>query len=322
MNDVGSCCRRAGKLTLRGLGHSRSPQRGSNEWRRKSPPKALIAAVAGCLCFGCSSDDEDSGDTDSGAVADASPADATAVPDAMGECANAVCGTVSYSGAYTGSSATIYLRVYKETGSVSDNPIAAVGDPDFSTSIASEGDYRVDIEGYEGNLYVSAFMDVDGTGEESGPSGNSDASDGVYSDPLGAYGGYTFEGTPETEPTPIAFTAAGVSGIDIELADTGVITGVIHEGGGGSGPVVVGAFVPEAGGKFLHHTHAPAFVDGMRYHIAIPPGDHWLIRANVGAGSVGFYPDNPPPAPPANASPVSVTANAVTDGIDITLSGS
>lgn len=294
----------------------------SEQWRMNTWTKSARVVLVACLLIGCSSDDDDSGDTDSGAAADASPADASSVPDAAVECANAVCGTVTYAGAYTGPDVAIYLRVYKETGSVSDNPIAAVGDPDFSTSITGAGDYRVDVGGYEGNLYVSAFMDVDGTGEDSGPSGNSTASNGVYSDPLGAYGGYTFEGTPETEPTPIAFTATGISGIDIALADTGVITGVIHEGGGGTGPVVVGAFVPEAGGKFLHHTHAPAFVDGMQYHIAIPPGDHWLIRANVGAGSVGFYPDNPPPAPPANASPVSVTANAVTDGIDITLAGS
>lgn len=263
---------------------------------------ALLAGAAGC-----SSDDA--------AAADAS------LPDAV-SCPGAVCGYVTYSGAYTGPAATVYLRLYKETGSVSDNPVAAVGDPDFSASRLGEGEFQVDVSGYEGNLYLSAFLDVDVSGELGGPSGHSTATDGVYSDPIGAYGGYTFEAEADSWPTPIPFTSAGVSGIDIQLSDTGVITGVLHQGGGASGTVVVGAFEPVANGKFLHHTHAPSFSDGMVYHLVVPPGDHWRIRANVGDGTVGFYPTNPPPAPPANATPVDVTADAVTTDIDITVGGS
>ena len=311
--------RGAGDTATRDAEASEFGQLGMGE-RRRAAPSFLLLLLFGGLLTACSSDDEAATDA-AGDPADANLGDALAAADSAAACPNALCGRVTYAGAYTGPEATIHIRVYKETDSASDHSTAAVGDPDFFASRAGPGDYQVAVDGYEGNLYVSAFMDVDASGQEGGPTGSAAATDGLHSDPMGAYGGYTFAGTADTEPTPIAFTAAGVTGIDVALSDSGVITGAIYAGSGGSGATVIGAFVPVANGKFLHHLHGPEFSDGMVYFLAIPPADHWRIRANVGSGSVGFYPNNPPPAPPANASPVSVTANHVTPAIDMTLGG-
>jgi hypothetical protein len=231
-------------------------------------------------------------------------------------CEGGICGTVSYAGAYSGPAARIYLRVYKQTGSQSETPWAAVGRPDFSDSIQALGEYRVDLGGYQGTVTVSAFMDVDGSGSEYGPNGHSDLVYGLYSDPVGAYGGYTFQDTPETMPTPIDVGAGGATGIDIKLEDTGVITGTVS--GSGTGKLIVGTFVPAASGNFLHHREYPTYTNGMTFHVAVPPKFDWRVRANV-SGKSGFYPQNPPPAPPNNTTPVEVVANSLTQGIDIQL---
>lgn len=316
--------------------------------------KASVGALALLLLLllACGSSGEDTGDADvdsgdahvDATSADAAPGDASVDADppsdasadadpppdagtadaeadaAATECpAGYLCGTVSYSGAYTGPAAQIQVRVYREAGSASLNASAAVGAPDLFASRTGAGHYEVDLEGYEGTLFVSAFMDVDGSGFPGGPTAQATATNGVFSDPMGAHGGYTFEGDASTEPTPVVVAAAGVGGIDVALEDSGVIAGRLYEGTtAGSGAVVVGAFVPTITGAFLHHRDSPTFSDGMSYLLPIPAGDHWLIRTTVG-GKVGFYPRNPPPPPPTNTTPVTVTANSVTEGIDITL---
>ena len=193
----------------------------------------LFATLLWSAAMSCSDDPSTSDDpadagpvTDSGA--DAAPqTDAAQQTDAtVSGCEDAICGTITYSGVYAGPTARIYVRAYKDTDSLSSNPLAAVGHPDFETSIEGVGEYRIELEGYQGSVTLSAFMDVDGSGSEYGPNGRAEPLHGLYSDPLGAYGGYTFEGDPQTAPTPVAVDAAGAQGIDIELKDSGVVTGL------------------------------------------------------------------------------------------------
>jgi len=251
------------------------------------------------------------------AAASCSGADDAQPSDAAGAgCEDAICGTISYSGAYTGPPARIYVRAYKGTDSLSNNPLAAVGQPDFETSIEALGDYRIELGGYEGPVTLSAFMDVDSSGSALGPNGRPDLLHGLYSDPIGAFGGYTFDTDPQTAPTPLEVDASGAVGIDIALTDSGVITGTVS--GAFSGTLIVGAFVPEVGGPYLHHTEYAGYTDGMTFFVVAPAKTDWRVRATV-AGTTGFYPENPPPAPPANTTPVEVVANAITYGIDIDL---
>lgn len=232
------------------------------------------------------------------------------------DCPHAICGTVTYQGIYDGPSVRIYVRAYQSTDSLSGNPAAAVGTPDFATYIDGPGAFRLDVGAYRGPVTVSAFMDVDGSGDAGGPNGWAESLHGLHSDPLGAHGGYTFEGDEQSVPRTINVGEEGLAGIDIALEDSGVMSGVIH--GDHEGVMVVGAFEPKVGGAFLHHTEYASYADGITYYVAAPAKSDWRVRASV-SGTTGFFPVNPPPAPPANTQPVEVVANTIVEGIDIQL---
>lgn len=284
----------------------------------------ILVAAALMLTVSCSDDvqtnepvdvattDQTSADQD---LSDDSTSDDSTSDGPQG-CADAICGALSYGGIYDGPSAQIYVRAYKESGSLSANPAAAVGRPDFVTSTDGVGDYRIELEGYEGTLTLSAFMDVDGSGSEFGPNGRFELLHGLYSDPIGAFGGYTFEETAETWPTVIVVGVEGLEGVDIALADSGVIRGTVT--GDANGTLVVGTHVPKIGGLYLHHREYTDYVDGMEYAVVAPAKSDWRVRATVG-GKTGFYPQNPPPPPPTNTTPVEVVANTVTDTLVIAL---
>lgn len=231
------------------------------------------------------------------------------------DCPHAICGTVTYQGVYDGPPARVFVRAYKATDSLSGNPAAAVGTPDFATYVVGPGAYRIDVGDYRGPVTVSAFMDVDDSGDAQGPNGWPEPLHGLHADPLGAYGGYRFEGDASV-PRSVDVTDEGRAGIDIVLEDSGVISGTVS--GHGEGALVVGAFEPEVGGAFLHHSEYASYADATKYYVAVPPKSDWRVRATV-SGKTGFYPVNPPPAPPANTQPVDVVANAVVSGIDIRL---
>lgn len=91
-------------------------------------------------------------------------------------------------------------------------------------------------------------MDIDSTGSSGGPSANEILIDGVYADPGGCYGDYTFE-----NDGPIKITVDGaVTGINFELHDNGAIKASFSHTGHCTFGVIKAHVVSD---ELLHHTH-------------------------------------------------------------------
>ena len=192
--------------------------------------------------------------------------------------ASSVSGNISYNGNYSGQNITIYIRGYTSNAN-------AVGTPDYSTSITQFGSYTLNLDSYTGDLYLSAFMDIDNSGNSSGPSANEILVDGVYADPIGCYGDYTFE---STGPTMISIDGAK-TGINFELKDCGVIKASFSNTGSCIFGVIGGHVISES---FLHHLHCDVKSTTETFLLAVPDKNNWYCKVKFEDQSTAqLYPD-------------------------------
>jgi hypothetical protein len=202
---------------------------------------------------------------------------------------SSVSGNISYNGNYSGQNITIYIRGYTSNNN-------AVGTPDYSTSISQPGSYMLDLESYTGDLYLSAFMDIDNSGNSSGPNANETLVDGVYADPIGCYGDYTFE---NTGPTMISIDGAK-TGINFELEDCGVIKMSFSNTGSCTAGVIRSHVLSE---PFLHHRHCDVESTTETFLLAVPSKNDWDCKVKFDNQSTAqLYPDA-----------INVTINSITE---------
>ncbi|MCP4131472.1 MAG: hypothetical protein GY754_10885 [bacterium] len=204
-----------------------------------------------------------------------------------------VSGTVSYSGSYTGSNTVVYVRGYTTNS-------RALGTPDYSTSISGAGNYTLDLDGYTGDLYVSAFMDVDNSGTGSSPTANDSLTDGVMSDPLGCYGTYTFTDGVDGSAVPTKITIEDeVTGIDFALEDTGTLKITMSTSGTGT----LGVVNENANNStFLFHCHVATTSTGEIFRLPVVVRNDWYVKVKYDGSDASLY-----------GSSVNVTQNALTD---------
>ncbi len=175
-----------------------------------------------------------------------------------------VSGIISYNGNCADQNKIIYIRGYKEND-------RAIGEPDVKTSINGPGNYELDLNEYKGDLYMSAFMDIDNSGDQNGPNANDTLINGVYSDPLGCYGDYTFE---NEGPTKITVDNEETS-INFELFDSGVIRVSLPEIGHCILGVIKNNIVSD---EFLHHIHCDVENIGDSCLLPVPPKNGWYVK--------------------------------------------
>jgi hypothetical protein len=204
--------------------------------------------------------------------------------------ASSVSGVISYNGKYFGQNMTIYIKAYTSNNN-------AVGSPDYMTSISKPGSYTLDLESYTGELYLSAFMDIDNSGNSSGPSANETLVDGVYADPIGCYGDYTFE---STGPTRISIDGGSKTGINFELEDCGVIKMSFSNTGSCTAGVIRSHVLSE---PFLHHRHCDVESTTETFLLAVPSKNDWDCKVKFDNQSTAqLYPDA-----------INVTMNSITE---------
>ncbi|MDH5367454.1 MAG: hypothetical protein OEW67_10735 [Cyclobacteriaceae bacterium] len=203
--------------------------------------------------------------------------------------ASSVSGNISYNGNYSGQNLTIYIRGYTSNAN-------AIGIPEYSTSITQPGSYTLDLGSYTGDLYLSAFMDIDNSGNSSGPSANEILVDGVYADPIGCYGDYTFV---STGPTIISVDGAK-TGINFELKDCGVIKVSFSNTGVGTFGVIRSHVMSE---PFLHHRHCDVKSTTETFLLVVPGRNNWDCKVKFeGQSTPQLYP-----------SAINVIANSITE---------
>jgi len=190
---------------------------------------------------------------------------------------SSVSGNISYNGNYSGKNITIYIRGYTSNTN-------AVGTPDYHTSISQQGSYTLALGAYTGDLYLSAFMDIDNSGNSSGPSANETLVDGVYADPIGCYGDYTFE---NTGPTMISIDGAKTD-INFELEDCGVIKMNFSNTGSCTVGVIRSHVLSE---PFLHHRHCDVASTTETFLLAVPSKNDWDCKVKFDNQSMAqLYP--------------------------------
>lgn len=173
-------------------------------------------------------------------------------------------GTVSYNGKYSGENTVVYVRIY------TTNP-KAVGTPEYSVSLNEPGTYEIDLGPYSGDLYISAFMDVDLSGSESGLTASSTLTDGVYSDPAGCYGDYAFI---NGGPTKVSTDNLSES-YDIVIEDTGVIKFTLADAGNCTIGVITSSSKSD---EMIHHMHVDVPSGGNTYYLPVPERDGWYLK--------------------------------------------
>ncbi len=209
--------------------------------------------------------------------------------DSVDDIITSVSGVISYNGNYSGQNTTIYIRGY-----ISNSH--AVGSPDFSTSISKPGSYTLNLGSYKGSLYISAFMDIDNSGNSEGPSANEVLIDGVYADPIGCYGDYTFK---ITGPTLINVEGEK-TGINFELEDCGVIKTSFSNTGSCTFGVIKNHVLSE---PFLHHRHCNVGSTTETFLLAVPARNDWDCKVKFENQSTPqLYPEV-----------ISVTTNSITE---------
>ena len=200
-----------------------------------------------------------------------------------------ISGEITYNGVYTGQNNTIYIRAYTSNSN-------AIGTPDYITSIPNTGSFSIDLGGYQGDLYLSAFMDVDTSGSPDGPTANDVLIDGVYADPSGCYGDYTFE-----NGGPIKINIDGdITGINIELKDNGVIKASFSNTGHCTFGVIKNNIISEV---FLHHRHCDVISSLDTFLLAVPAKDSWYCKVKF---------DNLPTAQ-VYSNPIHVISNSINE---------
>ena len=206
-----------------------------------------------------------------------------------GDNTSSVSGEISYTGLYTGQNKTIYIRAYTTN-------INAIGTPDYATSIFGSGSYTMDLNGYKGDLYMSAFMDIDNTGNTGGPTANEILIDGVLADPSGCYGDYTFE---SGAPGKITVDGAG-TGINFELQDNGVIKARFSDTGHCVLGVIKNHIINEG---ILHHIHCDVTSADDKFLLPVPVKDSWYCKVKFdNLSSAQLYPD-----------PINIRVNTISE---------
>ncbi len=209
--------------------------------------------------------------------------------DAEDDGGTSVSGTISYNGSYSGPNTTIYIRAYTTNSN-------AIGEPDYSVAVQEPGSYKIALDGYAGDLYISAFMDVDNSGNQSGPNARDTLEDGLYSDPLGCYGEYVFE---TGGPTLITIDG-NENGIDFSVEDSGVIQAALPSAGACTFGVISNFEISE---NYLHHRHCSAENAGDVFLLALPEKAGWYCKVKYDDSSKPqLYPD-----------PITVSANSITE---------
>lgn len=204
---------------------------------------------------------------------------------------NTVSGKIRYDGLYSGQNRTIYVRGYIANSN-------AIGAPDYTISISDTGSYSLDLAGYTGDLYLSAFMDIDNSGSLDGPSANKVLIDGVYADPSGCYGDYTFE-----NGGPIKITIDGaVTDIDFELQDNGVIKAIFSDIGHCTFGVIKTNILSE---EFLHHEHCDVVSNTDTFLLGVPAKEGWYCKVKFDNLSMAQIYSNPVKVVANNISVVS-----------------
>ena len=175
-----------------------------------------------------------------------------------------ISGTISYNGNYTGNNNTIYIRGYVQN-------VNAIGEPDYFTSISKPGSYTLDLESYSGSIYISAFMDTDNTGSFGGPTANDIFVDGIYANPMGCYGDYTFSNTGLTELQ----VNGELNNIDFELTDSGVIKVSFTDNGNCTFGTIDEQLISA---PFLHHRHCSVINTNDVFLLAVPSKNQWNCK--------------------------------------------
>ncbi|MCF6365413.1 MAG: hypothetical protein L3J35_04345 [Bacteroidales bacterium] len=202
---------------------------------------------------------------------------------------NSVSGVISYNGVYVGQNRTIYIRGYKSN-------TKAIGTPDFATSVSDAGSYIIDLGAYAGDLYLSAFMDIDNSGNSAGPTANETLINGVYADPIGCYGDYTFE---NGEAIQISVDGE-IKNINFEIKDSGVIKASFSNTGHCTIGVIKNNIISE---EFLHHRHCDVTSSNDTFLLAVPAKNNWFCKVKFdNLSTAQIYP-----------SPVNVTANNIVE---------
>jgi len=200
-----------------------------------------------------------------------------------------VSGIITYNGNYTGLNRTIYIRAYTSDA-------RAIGEPDYFTSISDCGSYKIDLDEYVGDLYLSAFMDVDNDGDLDGPTAFDTLVHGVYSDPMACNGDYLF-----SDGGPVKITVdKEITDVDFELFDSGVIAVSIFEVGHGIFGVIRSNMLSD---EFLHHIHCDVTNINDTFYLAVPESNTWYCKLKSDALTIPvLYPGT-----------VSVSANSITE---------
>jgi len=202
---------------------------------------------------------------------------------------HSVSGEISYAGEYSGQNRTIYIRRYKSNTN-------AIGTPDFTTSISDSGNYTIDLGTYTGDLYLSAFMDIDNTGSSAGPSANENLINGVYADPSGCYGDYSFENGGAIK----IIIDGAVKDINFEIKDTGVIKANFSNTGHCTLGVIKNNIISD---EFLHHRHCDVTSINETFLLAVPEKNSWFCKVKFdNLSTAQLYPD-----------PVNITANTIVE---------
>ena len=200
-----------------------------------------------------------------------------------------VSGVITYNGEYTGLNTTIYVRAYTSNS-------RAIGEPDYITSISACGNYKINLDEYVGDLYISAFMDADNSGNIGGPTALDTLNNGVYSDPMACYGDYSF-----TNGGPLKITIdKEITDVDFELFDSGVIAVNVSETGHYIFGVIRSNMLSD---EFLHHIHCDVTNINDTFYLAVPESSTWYCKLKSDALTIPvLYPGI-----------VSVSANSITE---------